>query len=148
MVAVTGPGCSQLTIEEATEAKSEHSDCSEREGVTICTSERVFGYAYSRCGFIDVAYKEDSCCELPQAAKTASSRSRAHTWGNTMLAPFNTHDCFSGSLPRAGLTELQGTASRFLQLKISTATAALQTAPEQLVQGCHARSVRADASYG
>ena len=66
----------------------------------------------------------------------------------TMLAPPNMQNCFSGSVPRAGLTELQGNTFWLVQLKIGMANAALQTGPEQLVQGCHARSDRTDASYG
>jgi hypothetical protein len=66
----------------------------------------------------------------------------------TVLAPPNMTSCFSGSVPRASSMKLQVNVFRLVQLKIGTANAALQTAPEQLVQGCHVRWDRADVSYG
>lgn len=69
MVALPGPKCSQLTIEEATEAENEHSDCLERKAVPRCVSEKDLGCAYSRRDFNDVAYKKDSCCELPRTCQ-------------------------------------------------------------------------------
>lgn len=32
------------------------------------------GCTYSRCGFNDVAYKKDSCCELPRACQDRYGR--------------------------------------------------------------------------
>lgn len=110
-------------------------------------SERDLGCAYSWCGFNDAACKKDSCCELPRPCPMPRPSHRDHVHSKAghvrILGPFNAQICFSSLVPRGDLTELQGNASCFLQLKIVMANAALRTAPEQLVQGCHARSDRA-----